>query len=43
MEVQLESGQTASNTNFQEVNYGITYKRWINEVSASQGADGWLI
>ena len=35
------TGQTASNTNVSGSEDGITYKRWINEVSASQGAAGW--
>ena len=35
------TGQTANNTNVSGSEDGITYKRWINEVSASQGAAGW--
>ena len=33
------TGQTANNTNVGKVMWR-TYKRWINEVSASQGAAG---
>jgi hypothetical protein len=36
------TGQTvASNTNVSGTEDGITYKRWINDVSSSQGAAGW--
>ena len=35
------TGQTASNTNVDGSEDGITYKRWINDVSSSQGAAGW--
>ena len=36
------TGQTvASNTNVSGSEDGITYKRWINDVSSSQGAAGW--
>ncbi len=35
------TGQTASNTNVDGADDGITYKRWINDVSSSQGAAGW--
>ncbi len=35
------TGQTASNTNVDGSEDGITYKRWINDVSLSQGAAGW--
>ncbi len=35
------TGQTASNTNVDGADDGITYKRWINDVSLSQGAAGW--
>ena len=35
------TGQTASNTDVDGSEDGITYKRWINDVSSSQGAAGW--
>ena len=35
------TGQTDSNTNVSGSEDGITYKRWINDVSLSQGAAGW--
>ena len=35
------TGQTASNTNVDGADDGITYQRWINDVSSSQGAAGW--
>ena len=35
------TGQTADNTNVSGSEDGITYKRWINDVSSSQGAAGW--
>jgi hypothetical protein len=36
------TGQTvASNTNVSGTEDGITYERWINDVSSSQGAAGW--
>ena len=35
------TGQTASNTDVDGGEDGITYKRWINDVSSSQGAAGW--
>ena len=35
------TGQTDGNTNVDGSEDGITYKRWINDVSSSQGAAGW--